>query len=625
MIETIFSSTKSVIGFGRAKYKTFLWDQVIVYISVCVIVMLAVAVGEELFGGGGAVACLTPKNFTRDQAAFVNKMCAEQVKVVRVLPLFLLGELVFLVGPHVLWTKIVGPNLEEFFSLSPTIRRFRDRQTGLFHYESLQTVKLLTSHFKRRKLVYRFYLAKLVIQLIVALAAIAVSYVLYQVVEVAEYGTTFACPVDERVYTNNWFRSELDALCDNYSSVLHPSYNISVNISSCTKDSPAILPCAFTLGLLFVPLWYANFPLLALAAMMVTYGLTKLFILPKRCVSSHRKQLDVCGKAKFLYGFCAYKPSDSFRYGPDSPEGRIKNDLEFLSLLLAATDKGLGKSFFEHQVDIELERLWEEQYRNYLANKMTNRNNDRNSQSNENEESSCKMCPLFTGRSETCSVSEDQENRNVSSPVAFPEAMLCWLKHKKFQLGLHLFCGPRGAIVAISKLCEQLVAVDFNQHLNPLHERESSELGEAEPKIEARKVTYRNDYEKLQIYAVPGDLLTRVDSQRKEILTRLREHPKRISSGSTKEYAQYDLVIVTDFEEEDRTTTANHFLDALNSVHPSCFTSTTYLVCTNSKQRTRNLISRIPRGKVAREKQAKCKSGSYTQMVFYQDSKSTAV
>ena len=413
-IETVLASTKSIVGFGRTKYKNFLWDQVIIYLCVCLVVLLAVAVGEEFLGGGGAVVCLTPNDFTRDQVAFVNGMCSEGVNLLRLLPLFLLGELVFLVGPHVLWTKIAGPHLEEFFSLSPTIDRYRDRRTGLFSSESVEIVKLLQNHFSRSHLVYKSYVVKLLLQLIFALVIIVLMFVLYLKVEPTTYGSTFQCTIHESLYKREWFRPELDSLCDS---------GYIGNSSTCTEDFPASLPCAFTLGLLFVPLWYSNVPLLLLVAFMAGYGFVKLFL------CSHGSQLDYRTRAQLLYKLCAYRPrmleeltskgepdqkskdtntkqgnksntSTSANGGEDNDDvfprrtekdpsttesktdtkrtispteprragtkRKIKSDLDFLSLLLASSDKGHGRTFFEVQVEIHTAEIWTKDYQQHL-------------------------------------------------------------------------------------------------------------------------------------------------------------------------------------------------------------------------------------------------------------------
>ena len=67
-------------------------------------------------------------------------------------------------GPHIIWSKSASSALEQFFSMAPTIERYRDRETGRFDFDSIEIVQRLQTHFGSRQRLKNSYCIKIVVQ-----------------------------------------------------------------------------------------------------------------------------------------------------------------------------------------------------------------------------------------------------------------------------------------------------------------------------------------------------------------------------------------------------------------------------------------------------------------------------
>ena len=306
--------------------------------------------GEQLFSYSEA-HCLVSLNFNRDQAAYVNAYCTRHVRKMEQLSLLFILEILFVGGPHIIWSKFASSALEQFFSMAPMIERYRDRETGRFDVESIEIVQRLQTHFGSRQRLKRSYCIKLVVYLLAALVFLAISASYYTLDDIS---VNFDCSMPEDL-VNPWLTESLTSL-----QCSHLNVTLLNDKMACMKDRVEF-PCAYTQTLLLQPLWICSFLVIIIAASPSIYGLYWYF-------TPHWQQLDYKGNASFLYSFCIhqgqpYKPKRKWI----QQHARIGRDLDLLVMMLYRYGKGHGKAFYEIQLDNRLEELWSKDFETYVA------------------------------------------------------------------------------------------------------------------------------------------------------------------------------------------------------------------------------------------------------------------
>ena len=315
--------------------RNFLWDQGILYVGLSLVVITLFAIAEAFFGQGYDLACLIPSSFSRDQAAFVNRFCSERIKGMKLMPLAFVVQLVVVIGPHQMWKAYAGPKLKQFFSMTLSIARYRDRKTGLFSSVTIETVKRLRDDFGRQDDVVKSYERKLTLQLIFAAASAAgISAASLLLQPGKAFDTTFICRLESSDYGKYWLERQRQ-YCLN---------------SSCFSLNQTAVPCTYSFPVVLLPLWVSNLVLLAVIAALALWGM-----IWRR--SSHWEMLDFEGKADFFYALCVntakYEPSDSWK-----KQCTIKTNLDLFLSMLYATDKGHGETFHDVLVSLSLDERW---------------------------------------------------------------------------------------------------------------------------------------------------------------------------------------------------------------------------------------------------------------------------
>ena len=348
MISQIFDSRSQ--SSPSKSPKEFIWDQLIVYAAYIFVVFTLLAAGEQFFTWSEA-RCLVSLNFNRDQAAYVNAYCTRHVRKMEQLSLLFLLEILFVGGPHIIWSKFASSALEQFFSMAPTIECYRDRETGRFHVDSTEIVQCLQTHFGSRQTLKSSYCIKLVVHLLAALVFLAISASYYTL---DDFSVNFDCSMPEDL-VNPWLTESLTSL-----QCSHLNVTLLNDKMTCMKGRVEF-PCIYTQALLLKPLWICSFLVIIIAASASIYGLYWYF-------TPHWQQLDYKGKALFLYSFCIhqgqpYKPKRKWI----QRHARIGSDLDLLVMMLYGYDKGHGKTFYEIQLDNRLEELWSKDFETYVA------------------------------------------------------------------------------------------------------------------------------------------------------------------------------------------------------------------------------------------------------------------
>eukprot|EP00118_Oscarella_pearsei_P013775 m.113778 g.113778 ORF g.113778 m.113778 type:complete len:661 (+) comp37464_c0_seq1:67-2049(+) len=581
---------KATVAYGKMKKKSFNWDQVIFYMGFVLLGLLTTAFGEVFLSESTTVTCLTPGNFTRQQSYFVNRFCSNVLFVLKRIPLFLLAELAFTLGPHQVWENYAGPSIQHFFSMVSLISRRPDRHTGLFDADTREIVKHLCEDYGNRKNVCRLYWVKLFMQLLGAVLGIGATSLVLYFNQTYFFEDMINCYLDENVNQRDWFQETLSPLCPD------------ANYSLCGTEGPVRVLCKNSVSLASFLLWIISGSALAIDVLAAGRGLYWC-----HC-QSHWKELDGRGEADFLYTFCSnrgrYCPKDSWKRSQT-----IKTDLDLFTMMLFSSDKGQGKSFHEIVVALSLDEFWQQDNREHIADQ-------------EEAEDKNFIRDL---------VEEAEEKKEDT--FLFPNIMLLWLKnylqenvHRdiskggkngRFELGLQIFCGSKGATPLLANFCEKFVAVDFNWYFDPYYLQQNFKQKDREIVIDQTigrrgrfkgnwpqkepDYLYRHDFHGVYIHAVPENEMTRSDA---EVI--LLTEPLRFYPRSVRKSAEYDLVVITQLEKKEaeeydrnriynapRITAAKQILESIEIYKGENDKETVFCFCTRSKAELQALTDNL--------------------------------
>lgn len=414
------------------EYKRFIWDVVFRYFSLLGVTLVVIGLGEEFFLERG-LGCNTPDYVNRDQYSYVVLWCSRNVRLVDLLPLLILIQTLCILAPQVLWEVFAAPSLQQFFSMIPKLQRLRYKKTGNYDVDTSRIVSHLREKYRGKSSLQPFYLYKLIIQLCFCYGFILLMLGLYQ------GGTVF----------------EIDFVCSQVGNVETADQ---FNVSMIEGLDPFNVRCTYTTSQAFFPLWIADVVLLSIAALVGTVG-------ARWINGNHWKELDHKGKADYYYSFAMntgnYNPADSHKRTV-----KIRDDLGFLTLLLFNSDRGQGETFYDVQVELNLQERWAtdyERYTNYLSKIM---------------DSPCKHIAMkeelknlgLLTESERSDQppqendvrAEDRKNEVDLVPCHLGKhlihvctKMVGW-ESKMYKSTLHLFCGSRGCTLALARLSQDV-------------------------------------------------------------------------------------------------------------------------------------------------------------------------
>ena len=325
---------------GSLKQREFFWDNIVLFAVSTILGLAAIDVITEFLRGGG-VTCFPPLGAAVDeaQAAYINNFCSGFLPVGAYVPAFMVVHAVLITVPHYLWLNHYGGNFDFFFQQASNLQRSPDDQTGKHVPDNLIIVERLESTFTtyRRNSIYHLYFVKLVIQFVWSLVGVAFALAFF----LSEFNARFECP---------------------------PNFN-TTSIESWPLGEPVW--CVFeTLSLLQI-LWVADVLLL----LLVSFGLFWALVW---CYTTHTAELGAKEVARFAFesGFstryhvpklpvcnCLHFCFTSIPCLSFSGPNVIKTDLDFLVMRLFLTDRGLGHTFKEVQVEKELKHLADDDQR----------------------------------------------------------------------------------------------------------------------------------------------------------------------------------------------------------------------------------------------------------------------
>ena len=309
------------------------WDKLILFLATLIAALTAVDILTELLRGGTAAVCFVPAelNASESDETFIQNFCSRSVPDTQYLPIFVLIHGVLIGAVHYIWKSSFSSRFHYFFSLAKTLTHVKDEKTGLFPPHNANTVRRLQVEFSayNRRVVYTWYQIKLVIQTIVVVVSLLVSFVVFD-----NFDVEFECP--------------------------------SRDLNSSIWPYPGeTVDCIFASLRLFWLVRLVDVTLLLLIIICLAWGLLW---------SVWRHPDELSAKDAALFSFTTgldssyYVPKSALQNISDFKFSeirsrffvpRISTDLDFFRMLLYRTDSSLAHSFWEGEVEIEIGALRE--------------------------------------------------------------------------------------------------------------------------------------------------------------------------------------------------------------------------------------------------------------------------
>ena len=304
--------------------KEFFWDQFLTYIATGIALLTVLDASIQFFRSSGlqyyVPMDVLPQEFTRDNAAFVNTFCLSSLSWSEYYSMFILIQGIVVVAPHYLWSSVFSGRFDFFVDLVKQIDRLRDSDTGDFRPKNIDIVKKLEQEFPEKWKwtgIFVLYIVKLLAQFLVIVVSLVVNILVFPE---ESFAFVFPCPRD------------FNGSTDQVEGWLFP---IAV---SCSYPSFRVLS----------RIQIANYVLLVLALGSVVYGILW-------CFKRHSSSLGYKDVAKFAFSACLAPEEyvcESLLKNPFHP--RIRNDLDFLVMILFRADSGHGRVFKDIQVSKEI-------------------------------------------------------------------------------------------------------------------------------------------------------------------------------------------------------------------------------------------------------------------------------
>ena len=317
----LLNTQNDILPTERNEFNDFFWDLLVKYACSAMVALTLLDILSSI--RGDSVQCMTPSNFTGDQGAFVNNYCTQYTPPTDFFAFYLVAQATLIFGIHFLWYFWSSGQFCYFLALATSLERHRESKTGDYSLENFVIAKALLKSFGRSKSIYRWYIAKLVVQFLVSGFSIWFNFDNYIF---GNYDPSFICPDNSTEIPTTW---PID------------SYRI---------------PCVLTSLVLLVAVRWLNVILLCGIVIAVLYGFIWCFL-------DHKSRLNWAMVARFSF-YSGLPPSlyvpkgfiKRYCYKSYFREYRIENDFDFLFLKLFREDAGHAKVLREVLIDSIIRR-----------------------------------------------------------------------------------------------------------------------------------------------------------------------------------------------------------------------------------------------------------------------------
>ena len=319
----------------------FVWDRAVIALMVIAGALAAVERFEEVISET-VLRCYV-SNVDRDQAAYINQFCYKYLPKAVYFPYLVLIRGLLVIAMHYLWVLICEGDFRFFFAAVHKLDQFRNPKTGKFDDNSVQLVQKVVGRFSRRYKRMTLYIIKLILQFIAVSGSFAcgIWFNLY------DYDTsvyTFECPPS---FTNS----------------TRPRHWPLQTTVDCAYNSPLTSPITqwvdtviFVLVIIFIVTGCFFVSFQHPRGENVAQFVFESPFLPEHYVSLTQYFHSLCGCSKPKGKGCCKKLRHCC-ICPPCWTSRIRNDLDFLIMILFRSNTGQGRLFRDIQIQNELDKL----------------------------------------------------------------------------------------------------------------------------------------------------------------------------------------------------------------------------------------------------------------------------
>ena len=341
--------------------KDFYWDQIMFYLVSAILGLSFLDISVEFFRGS-AVQCFTP-DLPRDQVAYLNNFCYGSLPDSQYYLIFILISALLMIAPHYMWESFFKRHFDFFFDLVKKLDRLRDTNTGEYNPLNFELVKKLENKFSKfNTWIYRFYVLKLIVQLLISTVVLLANALYF---EDEDFEETFICPHTANLINTTQWPLNMEVICVynslNLLKFLRWAAFILVSLSIVFLISGLVwgifrhpnelgaIEIASFCDVSSLPPEEHNFPSMRSIVISI-FTCKKKKNLPPRANTGENKDDDDDDdedSSSCFGGFCSaikqlFHPS-------------INNDLDFLLLRLYFADSGHGQVFKDIQIQKEIQ------------------------------------------------------------------------------------------------------------------------------------------------------------------------------------------------------------------------------------------------------------------------------
>ncbi|XP_065895303.1 uncharacterized protein [Dysidea avara] len=389
--------------------KSFPWDTFLVFIASSIVGLSISNVVIDFFRPEqSTVVCFVPtdNHFDRDQVAYVNNFCIEDLPPSVYFPIALFTQGTLLLSSHYGWKVLLSARIDFFFTHVAELESMRDRSTGKYPDKNFDVVEYMYKELNGKSVVVRSYLFKLVFQFAVVILAIVFNAKIFD-----EFEHKFNCDIN------------------------NTSEEVSFQNITCVFSKLHFL---FFLSIF-------DYVFLGLSIIFLLWGFGS-------CIYNH-SDLQHKDVAIYCYELCINSQDymSNSRYYKNDYSAKCKkilqplrwftcnDDHNFLLLLLFASNAGLGKVFRSMQIANDISHMFNshlelpiEKAANYVksrisdsGNEMNDDDDDGNSNDNENPAPNSQGSTQSDGIKVT-SVILDQYYKGLTDVVDYEDAWQLW-------------------------------------------------------------------------------------------------------------------------------------------------------------------------------------------------------
>jgi hypothetical protein len=324
VIDIIDDEKKKV---DEVERKDFVWDQFAKLASSGILALSLISFTVDFVRGAEGVACFHPSDtasgeeLTLSQATFINQFCLNALPITENYPVYILGHGLILIFPHYMWSATFKGYLDGFFLNAVKIPHSGKSDIGEYSEESFCRVEKMQRKYGGHHEIFLLFLAKLIAQLVFSAIFIGISAHYFR-----DFGFSFNCTLEK--------------------------------VGHIIDDNITDFPCVYTSFRVLYVVWFIDMTLIVFMGALALYGVIW-------CFWKHGEQLGYYMVAEFAFQsllepsyfrlprflFTTYSPQQHsslccLKY--DNPEKSIypsiKNDLDFLSLVLYRSDPFYGRA-----------------------------------------------------------------------------------------------------------------------------------------------------------------------------------------------------------------------------------------------------------------------------------------